>query len=233
MKSKFLTSILLLALCSQALAQGILPNRRNNFQPAAVGGGTVYLVAEDFSSLTASNTWTMNAAQDWLYATAPAPLQGSYSWKTAALAGEAYTNFTATSDVWMYAQMNISVLADQIDIFQLRDSSGTGQSKLRIMADGSIRFLHFATTPYTATGIVTAGTTFHIWMHYYKGTGANSGGELFVSSSGTKPGSANLTITGEGATANVSRVVIMGWSGANYIVDKVRVSTNSIGSNPN
>jgi hypothetical protein len=197
------------------------------------GGGIVLLVAEDFETSTASNTWTRNAAQNWRYATAPAPLVDSFSWNGTAVGSEAYTNFSASTDIWAYAQCNISTLADGIDIFQLRDSSDVGQSKVRANANGSVRFLHFATTPTSAAGIISAGNTFHMWMHYVKGSGANSWGELYVTNSGAKPAAPLLTATNEGSTANISRVAIMGWSGANHIFDKVRVSTNNIGSNPN
>lgn len=204
-------------------------------KPASGGAAPTYLINQNFEGTGYDNnseTWTENAAPDEDYATAPAPLIGSQSWMSAAVGGEAYSNFAANDNVYAYAVFNISTLQNAIDIFQIRNSSDLGLTKLRINADGSVRMVHHASGPTSSAGVISAGTTFHVWMDYHKGTGADSTAELFVSATSTKPGSATLSVTGEGNTTQASRIAIMGWSGGNHIVDKVRVDDVAIGSAP-
>lgn len=232
MRSKVCLVILLMLVAIAATA-----DRRAMLTAKTSGGGAAaptYLIKQGFEGAGYDNseTWTENASPNEDYTTSPAPLDGSQSWMSAAVGGEAFSDFAAQDNAYAYAEFNISTLQDAIDIFQLRDSGNTGQTRLRINSDGSVRLVHFASGPTSSAGVISAGTTFHVWMTYHKGSGANSSAEVYISSTSTKPGSATLSITGEGATAQVSRIAIMGWSGANHIVDKVRVDDVDIGSNP-
>lgn len=228
---RILLLILLTALtCEAQLNMKPVLNR----QQTAGGASPTYLVKQGFEGTGYDNseTWTENASPNEDYATAPAPLDGSQSWQSAAIGGESYTSFTAQDDVWAYAVCNIQTLADNRDVFQIRDSGGTYVLSLRAHADGHLQILNFATSVHTSAGLVSNGTTFHVWLHYIKGTGANSTGELYVSANDTKPGSPQASMTTGGSTAQAARVAVMGWNDGNYIWDKVRVDDVSIGSAP-
>lgn len=225
--------ILALLLC---VTVGFGADRRALLTKAAASAAAAptYLVKQGFEGTGYDNseTWTENAAPNEDYTTSPAPLVGSQSWQTAAVGGEAYTSFTAQDEVWAYAMCNIQTLADNRNIFQIRDSGGTYVLSLKAYADGHLQILNFATSVNTSAGLISNGTTFHVWLHYIKGTGANSTGELYVSSNDTRPGSPQASTTTAGSTAQAARVAVMGWSDGNYIWDKVRVDDVSIGSAP-
>jgi len=196
--------------------------------------GPTYLVKQGFEGTGYDNseTWTENASPNEDYATAPAPLVGSQSWQTAAIGGEAYRNYTANDEVWAYGICNIQTLANNRIIFAIRNSSDSGLVNIKCNADGSMSMVNFATTVNTSAGLISNGTTFHIWVHYIKGTGANSTGELYVSANDTKPGSPQATTSVAGSTTQASRVAVMGWNDGNFIWDKVRVDDVTIGSAP-
>jgi hypothetical protein len=81
------------------------------------------------------------------------------------------------------------------------------------------------------TGL-SAGVTYHVWLQYVKGSGSNSVGRIWVSATGTKPGSPSAEFTDGADTLDADRVLLFGGnSGA--VLDKLVVDgTQDIGDNP-
>jgi hypothetical protein len=83
---------------------------------------------------------------------------------------------------------------------------------------------------------MSINTTYHIWVKYVKGSGANAVIESGFSTDGTRPtsGSAFVTQTVGTATADTDRIMF-GQSSSNTVstyIDKVRVDDAVIGDNP-
>jgi hypothetical protein len=83
---------------------------------------------------------------------------------------------------------------------------------------------------------MSTGTTYHVWVHYVKGSGSNAQSSVGFSTDGTRPTSGNkFTSYSNGTeTADADNVRFMeeGGSNARAIIDKVRVDDATIGDNP-
>lgn len=211
------------------------------------GGGTpaqTYLLSEDFDGSTAcgngvdsncSGTWTKVGAEattDFSYSTAPAPLAGTYSAFVdgSAASGDGwYRSFTAQDTVYFYFIVNPTTRTART-VVSLRDSSGN--TVMRVSDSGpEIAIYCNDTLAYSATAFAN-GTTVHIWADYTKGTGSNASCHLYHSSDSTKPGSPQITASGN-ATAQAAQFFISkDGSTPSLIFDKIRVSTTAIGSAP-
>lgn len=193
-----------------------------------------YLVNQNFETATTGydngETWNETGTQN--HADTSSPLVGSQSWSSSTIAAESWTSFTGQSTVYVYATGKFAVLDNVVEVFEVRDSTGTYVTRVRLLNDGSMRIVNFATSATSAAGLVTAGTQFHMWIHYTKGTGADSTSDIYISSTSTKPGSPSASITGAGSTTDAARVAVMSWNGGKYQWDKVLVDDVVIGSNP-
>ncbi len=78
---------------------------------------------------------------------------------------------------------------------------------------------------------LTAGTTYHVWVEWTKGSGANGTMKLFVSTTATKPASPEVNIT-SGNGAAVNQITLGPESSGNVILDRILVDDVPIGSNP-
>jgi hypothetical protein len=86
-----------------------------------------------------------------------------------------------------------------------------------------------------AGGIASVDTTYHCWVEYTKGTGANGLLRFYVSTTATKPGSPDCEISNSAETAQANRLYFGTWGagGGNIYFDKLRISfTAAIGSDP-
>lgn len=225
--------ILLPAVCfGQAFGYHDLPWMMK-VQPVASGGGISYLISEDCEGTGTPAGWNNGASTvNWDYATSPAPLVGSQS----VLVGivETFANFTAQSDVWAYFQMNLSAISGSQFIFSFRTSADVKVCSLRVLSDGTFRIYDTSqtVTASTSAGFISTSTTYHVWVHRTKGSGANELVEAYVATTATKPGSPTVTLNTGTGTADAARVAVEGWNDGNYIYDKIRVAASSIGSNP-
>jgi hypothetical protein len=83
----------------------------------------------------------------------------------------------------------------------------------------------------TATGLST-DTVYHVWVQYIKGTGANSVGRIWVSATGTKPGSPSAEFTDGADTLDATQVLLFGGNSSAAIDHLVIDGTQDIGDNP-
>lgn len=207
--------------------------------PAFVGGlnkhpsGSSYLVEEDCESGSTPSGWTDSGAVEWNYATAPAPLAGSYSFRANGSTESTVKSFTAQSEVWAYLVVNITGLVSSPYAITLRDSSDANLIRVRFMSDGAVRAYNSTGSASTAAGVVASGTTYSVWIRYVKGTGSNSISQVWISSTTTKPGSVTVEKTDGSSTTDASKFFINpGVTSADLICDTMRAASFEIGSNP-
>lgn len=177
--------------------------------------------------------WNSAPAGYWGYATSPAPLGGySYSLKTFWSSYVAAKTFTPQSEVWIYFQMNVPSIATSGAAFTLTDSALTAYC-LRLVVDqaGTMSLAHTGTGAGSVDTSYSIGTTYHIWIHYIKGTGSTATIELYRSTDGTK-GTVLLSKTNAAGTVDAGNVNIGMINNGTAIFSKLRVSATSIGDNP-
>lgn len=213
--------------------------------PASCGAGTE-LLCENFDGSTAcgdgshtncNNTWTVSGAPtfDFNYATAPAPLEGTYSFRINMSTGDDetgwYKAFTASDAVHFFYIVNAHLRTLSNINFMITDSAG---ALLMAVNNAGYEFNIMCGTvnAYSAT-TMAVDTTYYIWGDYTKGTGANAVCHLFHSTDTTK-GAADITITNGDATGQAARAVLYQSSIASndFIMDKIRVGTSAFGDNP-
>jgi hypothetical protein len=239
---------LILALLFASTAQAILwivPTRPGTPPPAG------YEFTETFEGSTLDDqsnngydnsgwgSYQPGAANNPHYATSPAPLEGSYSLRTAtddlANVGRT-TGYTSSGTFAVYCMVHVPTVWNEAHVIWLRNSSAVVVLALHMDATdgkfqiGDHQLINNGVTA-DATGFNLA-TTYHIWLEYIKGTGANGQGKLYVSTTSTKPGSPTASFnTGTATTDAYELLVFGGASGA--IIDRVIADgTQTIGSAP-
>jgi hypothetical protein len=229
--------IALLCLSLPCAAQEIFPGPIMR-TIAAAGGGATYLVDQDFEGAGYDNgeTWTEagSGTKDEDYT--GTVLDGSQSLRIAQSSQNAttQTTFTANDEVWVYALFRpVSIPASTQTILEVKNNT-TSLVQLRHPGDGHLRVQ--GSTTATTVGLVSAGTTYHIWLRYVKGTGANAIASIGFSTDGTRPTSGNnfAQFTTGDATLQADVLVIggPGITTQEHIWDKVRVDDVVIGDNP-
>jgi hypothetical protein len=204
---------------------------------SATLGGASYLLEDNLehvdSAAAATAGWTNTGTPTWGYATSPAPLEGSRSLAIGNNSTTVVRSFSATGEIWAYFIVHITASSGNAGFFRILNSSDeTVFRLLRIDTDNQLR-IYNGTAAVTAANLMDEAATRHIWIRYVKGTGSNGVGEVYVSTTATKPGSPTLTITNGNATTDAVKVqfdnaVVF----ITVIWDKLRISASSIGSDP-
>jgi hypothetical protein len=201
-------------------------------------------VTENFDGAGYQTSWTEvtgNANED--YATAPAPLEGTQSlyMQTEAAQQEVRKSFTASDTVYVYMLFRSTTLpAGLRQQFAIKDGSGNTLMEAHLVPGPPWQWEVSDGVSVSSSGgaTVSNGTTYHIWMEYTRGGGANSVHKFCWSTDGVKPtaGTAFINFSNGTSTGQASRFEIGTWSAGvsgDYIVDKFRLSrTAAFGSNP-
>ncbi len=205
------------------------------------GAGASYLLQDDFEGPGyESGTWTETGATiDDQYATAPAPLVGSYSLyitPTGTFRSTKSPQFTASDTVYAYFQFRINTLnttANQVKIFSIWNG---GTELMAVYQASSKLQIKVPTTNIPGTTTLDTNTTYHMWVRYTRGTGADAVGTMWLSDSATKPGAPEVTTSEGASTLQADYISLRSSNGGTYTVDiifdKVRVSDSDIGSDP-
>ncbi len=216
--------------------QDLIGNDLASFSGAAIDNQSeatsaiTYLLEQDFETGAIPSGWaTVSGSPNYNYATSPAPLVGTYS---LGIDGTDSTRgpFASQSDVWVYQIVNWSSNANAPFVLTLQNASSSPVVRVRI-GTNKWRLSH-GTTISDDTGTATAGTTYHLWLHYVAGSGANGVAELYVSTNSTKPGSPTVSIPNGQATTSADRWFSDFAASTVIVYDKVRVAATEIGSNP-
>jgi len=222
---------------------GMFTNKRfinRRFGSVAGAAASQYLISDDLEYVDATAAtaggWTSTSTPLWGYNTAPAPLQGLYSYAVNSSLDVSYKTFTAASEVWAFLTFvpDATMLGSSGDLFSLRDASGTVVAKVtQFSTTGSLRCYNGTTNSATGSLVMTAGTQYYCWIRYKAGTGANGITQVWISTTTTKPGTVDCEKTNGNATTDAQRINIGGTGlSALVIYDTIRVSLTSIGDNP-
>lgn len=190
-----------------------------------------YLLSESFEGTGYENSWTEAGTPNEDYTTVV--LDGSQSLGLVSSGDSSYASFAAQSSVWFYCMFRFPSATNNntSHLIQLRDSGGAEVCGMRFASGGVYTISHGTANASSAASAYASATTYHIWLHYTKGTGANGTLDLYFSSTSTQPGSPSLSITTGTATADAAQIFLQRGTTI-MVIDKVRVSASAIGSAP-
>ena len=114
--------------------------------------------------------------------------------------------FARTSDFFCYFQVRWIAFAPYKFVVDWLDASSSSVSK--VVTDGlpnRLQIVHGV--PFASgTTVITTNVTYHVWVEWTRGTGADGTMKLFISTTGVKPGSPEASITtGTGNTTIMPR----------------------------
>ncbi len=207
---------------------------------AALGCSTVgapFLINENCEGTGTPATWTdVAGSPNWDYTTIPLSDAQSLYLSTATAAARVRVEWTDKTEIWWYFLLRLTngtATASSITSVSLvNGAGGVGTATgLSINTTGHPRV---GATPTTDAFIID--TTYHVWCHYLKGTGANATLDVGFSTDGVRPtsGTKFAQETTNGSTTNAGRLT-QGTPGitlaCDLIVDNIRVRDSVIGDN--
>jgi len=169
-------------------------------------------------------------------------LDGSQSLRiqNAAGGGVSYTaeTFTAGGERWAFCKIRLTSLEAVAVTRSIAfwNNVGATLAAVEINTSGTLHLVCGATTADTVDAMST-GTTYYMWFHYLKGTGANAVADVGFSTTSTRPTSGNkfVQITTGSPTTDAVEFAIHVWNNNNpsdFIYDRVYVDDEQIGDNP-
>ncbi len=180
--------------------------------------------------------WTNLGAPNWAYATAPAPLQGQFSFQSAATSNTGTTPifYAGPTEVWIYFKWLPVALGNDADFLDLRDDTNTAIGvTLTARTTGTLRIT--STTSSDFPGKISAGTVYDVMVQYIPGVAANTAViNVWLSSGNAAWDIANPsgTKSNGSATAVARRIRFRGATSASQVFDKVRVGALQFGNVP-
>lgn len=207
------------------------------FSEAAMGGntgGTVFLVNENCEGTGTPAGWIDDlGSPNWDYTTTV--LAGAQSLFIAlnGLATRVRIDFTDQSESWFYFLFRISGSAPGATK-TIGGGAANGSTTVapQFNVTSGLRLQYGTSSPATA---ISFDTTYHVWCHELKGTGANAVVDCGYSTTGVRPTSGGTynQITNGTLTANVGRLFLGATSVGTFdcIFDNIRVATTQIGDN--
>lgn len=176
------------------------------------------------------------------YATAPAPLNGDQSLLIRNPDSQAgYLNLTVAtaSEHWVRMTINITnTVVNNMRIYTAEDNVGGRMIQVQLIS-GAMRIV-CGTANATTVSTLSANTTYYVWIHYLKGSGANAVADVAFSSSKTRPTSGDgfAQVTNGSSTADVVDIylnvsdIAFGSGIMGVIYDDVSFSRSQIGDVP-
>ena len=213
-----------------------------------VSSAPSYLINQNFEGTGYDNseTWTEagSGTIDEDYSSSGLGMQGSQCLRLALTAqtGRATSpSFTGQTDVWAYALLRIVSLPSSGTINLLTLYNGTTSlGRITIASTGALAIRNGSTGGTTFGTNPSTGTTYHVWLRYTAGSGANGYSLGAYSTDGTRPTSGGTFAEHTNGNATLAATDInvgsiksgAGNTTVEFIVDRVLVSTSEIGDNP-
>jgi hypothetical protein len=209
---------------------GMWVTNGGSFETAAAA--PTYLVSEDCEGTGVPSGWANNGTPNWDFNN-PA-LAGSQSLFLDAASKFPTKTFTATPDIWIYLQFQITNTTGwNRDIVVCGDSSSAELVKVRPTANREFNLIVGAASTLSAVNVWNEDTTYHAWLHYIKGTGSDAKAYLYwATNTAVRPSSPLLSKENGTPTADAATVWFRGMDGSASIIDTIRVDDVEIGSNP-
>jgi len=208
------------------------------FYQAAMGSKSLntFIVDEKCEGTGTPAGWTnASGSPNWDYTAVPLEAAQSLYLASNAAIVRARIDWTDLTEVWIYFLWrftNGTVPGAGAVAFGGLSANGSAATTIPLTLSSASR-LAFSASP---TATVTVDTTYHIWLHYIQGTGANATVDIGFSTTGVRPtsgtGFAQTTI---GAQTTLAGRLWLGPSGTTLlcdtIFDKIRVAATQIGDN--
>jgi hypothetical protein len=193
-----------------------------------------YLLSEGFEGAGFENTgWTTFSTSDPDYAASP--LVGSQSLRCNGTSSFIQRPLAPGNSFYCYFQVRWVAFSPFKFVVDWLDSGIN--SVTRVVTEGFPNRLHLVHGEANATGttVIEANTTYHVWVEWTRGTGANGTMSLFVSSTGVKPGSPEASITTGSGINSIAAFDVGPFDAAastDVIYDRILIDDEPIGSNP-
>jgi glucose/arabinose dehydrogenase len=198
-----------------------------NLTVSAVTAPT-YLFSESFEGTGFENTgWIKHGSPNPDYTTLA--LQGAQSLNCS---GAQYVErpFSFNNSFYLYFQARWNTWGNFNNIIYWDDSNYN--IVLGLYADSSRAEIQHGSASQFGTTALKSGVTYHMWVEWTKGTGANGTFKLFVSTNGIKPTVADASVSNGNGGAPARIYIGPTSSGPNAIFDRVFVDDVPIGNNP-
>lgn len=176
-----------------------------------------YLMEEYFETPGYEESWTESPGTGTITDddTTATVLQGSYQLKIAGGSSYIYntSGISPGSDFWMYFMFK-SDTADttESEILKLR-ASGSTVATINQKSDGWLKVWMSTGNTSDSTGANSDGQSIHVWVNYVDNGGSNNECHLYTSTTSTRPGSPNASVTnGNSAAGQITEMQI--WAAA-------------------
>lgn len=138
-----------------------------------------------------------------------------------------------TGEQFYYCQIQLDQVPPVGDRGIIAGTNGATQWNIVVTTSGEFGILHGATSVTGVTTTLVGGTTYHLWWSYLEGSGADGSMSLYVSTTGTKPGSPEATTSaGTGTLHGTSVLFNADASEYDMIVDRFIIQDAEILSSP-
>lgn len=211
------------------------------FGIGGMSGGRVWLVNEDCEGTGSPTGWTTaNGTPNWDYTTTILADTQSLLLATTGVAVMTRFDFTNQSDFKMYFlfRMTGSLPGSAQNIMGVRPNGGGAPLfSLTITSTGRLNWTFGGQTA-SPSAALSLATTYHVWLEYKQGTGANGWHSVGYSTTGVRPLVAgttyNFTAATSTATTQIGRIELgltPTTQTVDLIYDNIRVSNTPIGDN--
>jgi len=185
-----------------------------------------YLFVEGFEGTGFENTgWTKTGSPNENYTNLV--LHGAQSLNCVG-AQHVVRTFAYSSSFNLYFRVRWNIWTDYHAIIHWNDVNYSTAAV--IYGDDNRIQLNHGSASANGTTAITTNTTYHVWVEWTRGTGANGTMKLFISTTGTKPASPEASITTGNGGATQRIYVGPTGSGPNVIFDRLLVDDVPIGN---
>lgn len=227
----------LVAGLSQQIAP-IGPRQSSQNTLACCPASATYIATEGFEGVGAPSGWVTRGVPAADFDSIENPLAQSQSLRLTNGAIAIQKNWhSARSEVWYYFLWRRENTIDGASIMYVIDENENPQLYVYLVPTANtIRVGIGPSTHATTSESTSDGNTYHIWVHYKKGTGTDAVLEVHFSTTPTKPADGSgghAKVTNGGSTIDATGVWFFSeYVGVDWRVDKVRADDEPIGSDP-
>jgi hypothetical protein len=176
--------------------------------------------------------WTVSSASVLPnFATPPAPLEGSYSYRPGNAARTLVRSVTNVRSVYFRLHMDSGATAAGNSVFRLRNGSTVLATIETTTTDFRLRVSHGTSNSDPTPAGLSLSAEHHFWLDYIPGSGANGVTQLYHATTATKPASPLVQVTNGTATLECDTLQVGGFGGT-AIFDRIVWHSSAIGSNP-
>ena len=191
-----------------------------------------YLLSQGFEGTGYDNgeSWTPTGSPDPDYAT-PITGEGSQSMRINVSAATAYAqcaSFGDNASVTVCLRLRVATFGSStIPLIIGRNAANTASWSLNWGSGTALRVQHGSIISAAGTTTIVNGTEYYVWLEYAQGTGLNGVMRCYLSTTTTRPGSPDSSVT-NGDGTNQTAILRLGYTGStthDFFIDHLRVIT--------